>query len=90
MRLLRFFVVSRSAAEPRLASGTSAPSCARALFKDTFEEYLKQTFEAKPLYSISPAKNFRTSAAFGSSDQTTKATFRAHRPRPPQTPAPSF
>lgn len=90
LQLLRYFVVRQPVAKRRLASGTSAPSCVRALRKGTLEEYLKRTFEAKPGSPSSPVKGLRTSLAFGSPDQTTKAAFRAHRPRPPQTPAPSF
>jgi hypothetical protein len=57
---------------------------------DTFEERFQHNFEAKLVHPSGLSKNLPTPAASGYSGQTTKAVFGAHRPHPPQTPAPSF
>jgi hypothetical protein len=90
MQLLRFFVIPQSLAKRRLASGTSTLSCVQADANGTFEQHFKLSFAAKLIYRGNPAKGYPTLRKFDTPNQTTKAVFGAHRPRPPQTPAASF
>jgi len=90
MQLLRFFVVMQPVANRLLASRTSPRSCVEAPGNGTFQEPFKHYFAAKLIHPGSPAKGLPIPPTFAPHDQTTKPAFYAHRPRPPQTPAPSF
>jgi hypothetical protein len=90
VQLLRFFLVPQPLATRRLASGTSWRPCVSAFSRAPLEERFRHPLQAKLIHSSSPSRGFRAPAAPFSTAKTTKAVFGAHRPRPPQTPAPSF